>query len=294
MSGSQTRTPVPITLEQRRRQLALEQQAAREILASTRVERSEVTRRAYDRLYQEAPWHPDLHTSPGARLARVRRHAALLTRHVARARGGLEVGCGSGDLLTSLARQRPGTTFVGLDISVEKLSSGTHARLPNLRFQAGDCVEPHEPTGFYDLVISSQVLEHLHPEDVPAHLRAVRRVLAPGGVFALDTPNRWTGPHDVSAYFSRVACGTHLKEWTFAELQEALRMAGFARLHSDAPLVAHLRRILPLAGDMLLLPVGAKVALERVLHTIPARSLRRTLFRLARMSNILLYAQSAG
>jgi trans-aconitate methyltransferase len=282
-------------MAQRRQQFELEQRAAREILASSRAERGEVTRIAYDRLYREAPWHPALQLSAASRQARAHRHASLLARHVARARMVLEVGCGSGHLLTYLAQRYPAVSFVGLDISVEKLNNGERAALANLRFQAGDCVEPAVAPGSFDLVISSQVLEHFHPDDVATHLCAVRQVLAPGGTLELDTPNRWTGPHDVSAYFAPVACGTHLKEWTFAELHDALRSAGFARVWTDVPVVAQLQKVLPLPipGDALLMPARAKVALESGLRLLPGRPVRRGVFRLARMTNNMLYAETA-
>lgn len=41
----------------------------------------------------------------------------------------------------------------------------------------------------FDLVYSGQSIEHVHPHEGKAVIEEVRRVLAPGGVFALDTPN---------------------------------------------------------------------------------------------------------
>jgi 2-polyprenyl-3-methyl-5-hydroxy-6-metoxy-1,4-benzoquinol methylase len=67
--------------------------------------------------------------------------------------------------------------------------------------------------GFFDLVVSQQVIEHVHPEDVPIHLREVARVLRAGGTVAIETPNRRTGPQDVSRGFAVEAEGLHLREW---------------------------------------------------------------------------------
>ncbi|HLY32762.1 MAG TPA: class I SAM-dependent methyltransferase [Ktedonobacterales bacterium] len=282
-----------MTQEQRKRQYELEQQARREILASSPAERSEVTQKAYDRLYSNAPWHSSLRATPESRAARVKRQATLLTQHVARAKRVLEVGCGRGDLLTYLAQRFPGVEFTGIDISEVKIDHVERAKTPNLTFLAGDCVEPPAPQHTYDLIISSQVLEHFHPDDTPKHLHAVCQLLAPGGTYEMDTPHRYTGPHDVSKFFTREASGTHLKEWTFAELSQALRAAGFTRIETDVPFVAHLRRILPVPGDAVLMPVGVKVALEQVLRYIPGWRLRRAVFRMARMDNMLLYASTA-
>lgn len=279
-------------MEQRRRQFDLEQRLAREILASTREERPEVTRIAYDRLYREAPWHPDLQATHETRMTRVRRQAGLLTMTVRRARRVIELGCGSGELLRYLAERNPRVSFTGIDISAEKLNSGERGRLPNLVYRTGDAIEPSAEEGVYDLVISSQVLEHLHPEDVPGHLRAVRRLLRPGGVFEVDTPNRYTGPHDVSRYFSDTACGSHLKEWTFVELIAALHTAGFGAVHTDIPGLAHLRRLAAIPGDLVLAPAVMKAQAERIYGPIPSRALRTKLFQAGRMGNIMLYAHA--
>src|SRR5262249_58323037 len=42
----------------------------------------------------------------------------------------------------------------------------------------------------FDLVLSFDVFEHIADSD--AHLAEVRRVLRPGGAYALQTPNKWT------------------------------------------------------------------------------------------------------
>lgn len=290
MENSQT--VIPITPEQRARQYALEQRARREILASTRSNRGEVTRLAYNRLYREAPWHPDLRLTREMRLARLHRQETLLTRHIRSSKRVLEVGCGSGDLIISLAKNNPNVTFVGADISAEKLSSHEQQRPSNLSFLTADCVDPIDVGSNYDLVISSQVLEHFHPDDVLLHLRAVRQLIRPGGTFELDTPNSWTGPHDISMYFSKTASGTHLKEWTFRELQQSLNAAGFTRVTTDVPIFAHLRRILPIAGDAIVMPVAIKVALESMLRHVPRKRLRQVLFRAMRMDNIVVYSQN--
>ena len=44
------------------------------------------------------------------------------------------------------------------------------------------------------------------------------------------TPNRASGPHDISVFFDEVAQGVHLREYTARELARAFRAAGFKRV----------------------------------------------------------------
>ena len=41
----------------------------------------------------------------------------------------------------------------------------------------------------YDAVISNQVIEHLHRDDLAIHFRAAWRVLRPGGRYVFATPH---------------------------------------------------------------------------------------------------------
>ncbi len=88
-----------------------------------------------------------------------------------------------------------------------------------------------------DVVVSNQMMEHLHPDDAVGQLKEVIRVLRFGGCYICMTPNRLHGPHDSSARFDDLACpivdgsyvanGLHLKEYTNAELSRLFRDAGF-------------------------------------------------------------------
>ena len=109
-------------------------------------------------------------------------------------------------------------------------------------------------------------MEHLHPDDAVAQLDGIARALRPGGVYLCVTPNRISGPHDISYYFDDVATGFHLKEYTFAELRALMRAAGFARV---TPYLG--------AGRLHLFYPGFLVrAWEGVMGVLPA-SLRRRL-----------------
>ena len=87
------------------------------------------------------------------------------------------------------------------------------------------------PDGSVDIVYSNQLMEHVHPDDIDEQLMEIRRVLKEGGVYLCRTPNRVTGPHDISRYFGDAPAGFHLKEYRHGELEALLRKAGFTSVH---------------------------------------------------------------
>ncbi len=70
----------------------------------------------------------------------------------------------------------------------------------------------------FDVAISMQLLEHLHPDDVHTHFSEVYRVLKPKGKYIVETPNKYVGPGDVSRFFSEVPEGFHLGEYSIYDL----------------------------------------------------------------------------
>jgi ubiquinone/menaquinone biosynthesis C-methylase UbiE len=81
-----------------------------------------------------------------------------------------------------------------------------------------------------DVVYSHQVMEHLHPDDAVEQLNEIMRVLVPGGIYVCITPNRLSGPHDISWHFDSVATGLHLKEYTVTELYDLFCAVKFSKI----------------------------------------------------------------
>jgi len=97
----------------------------------------------------------------------------------------LDVGCG-GDWPTLEYLLTCGTVPHGIDPVVEEGSPIAHSG-GTLRRGRAEAI-PY-PDGFFDAAVSRCVLEHLQ-SPIEA-FRELRRVLKPGGLFALLTPNRW-------------------------------------------------------------------------------------------------------
>ena len=125
---------------------------------------------------------------PFSRLAGVGRiHESLLDR--ADVRGGrsvLEIGCGTGNLLTALARRRPDVDALGIDPDPAALRRARRKAARHglrIRYERAFAGELPVPDDSVDRVLSSFMLHHLDERERGRALREVRRVLRPGGQF---------------------------------------------------------------------------------------------------------------
>jgi SAM-dependent methyltransferase len=91
----------------------------------------------------------------------------------------LEIGCGLGDLLASLARSNGGAPgAVGIDISGRMIELA-RIRHPSLDLRVGDVERDPLPEGPFDVIVFSDAVGHL--DDVERAFERVRGCLAPGG-----------------------------------------------------------------------------------------------------------------
>ena len=103
----------------------------------------------------------------------------------------LDLGCGSGGLLAAAVRR--GLTGIGIDVSLEWLVVARRLIIENggnpvLAAAMAEALPlPDESVGG---VISLDVVEHVG--DQASYLNEIDRILAPGGVCALATPNRFS------------------------------------------------------------------------------------------------------
>lgn len=260
----------------------LERQLTAELLQSAPGERWGVFDRCYTRLYDELDWlnkfSGDADTAPPAeRFARWLQLVGPPPKSV------YEIGSGQGDLIVFLARN--GHHCKGSEITGKRGEALVADAHPNLSWGRSDGVHlgTFEPAGTYDAVVSDQVIEHLHPDDLNCHLRGVHSILKKGGRYVFNTPNRYTGPHDVSRVFKIAEPqGMHLKEYTNRELAEAVRRAGFVSVHCGF-VPRRFRVLVTILGaenfadsdklGFLFLRIESSV--EKILGLLPASALRR-------------------
>lgn len=140
---------------------------------------------------------------------------AFASRRAAAARV-LDVGCGAGYGTAELAQHARVAT--GIDVAPDAIAyARAHYPLPNLRFLPASATALPFAAHSFDLVTAFEVVEHL--SDWRALLSEARRVLHPGGVFLVSTPNK--------LYYSesRAQEGPnpfHAHEFEFAEFHQAL------------------------------------------------------------------------
>ncbi len=215
------------TREQLRSHYEVEKELARRLLHSTREERPALLASLYRELFERVPDHPRLtrRETPENSRRSVEARMRLLRPHLRPETRFLEFA--PGDCRLAYEVCKTAASVIAVDISDQRHPG---EEVPaNFTLVLYDGFELKIPDAAADLVFSYQFLEHLHPEDFQPHLELAHRLLRPGGVYIFDTPHRFSGPHDISGYFSSVPEGFHFKEWTYREMREALARAGFTR-----------------------------------------------------------------
>jgi ubiquinone/menaquinone biosynthesis C-methylase UbiE len=111
---------------------------------------------------------------------------ALACRYAAGKRV-LDVGCGTGYGAADLSRSAAAVT--GVDCAEEAIAyAHAHYSLPNVSFLIASALSLPFPSASFDLATAFEVIEHL--ENWRDLLSEVRRVIRPGGLAIISTPNR--------------------------------------------------------------------------------------------------------
>jgi SAM-dependent methyltransferase len=230
---------------------------------ASREERAKLYESMYDTLFAAVPDHPRLtHARDRAFIEHVNRgRLALVASYLRPDARALDIGAGDCTFSFELARRAQHVTAV----EISEGSSALADAPKNFLLVLYDGFHLPLTPGSVDLAFSDQLIEHLHVDDAEWHFKMIAEALAPGGHYVFRTPHRFTGPHDVSMYFtSGEPEGFHLKEWTYGELRTVLRRSGYGRLTA----------IWCAKGVAVRLPIWVMVAKEAALRPLP-RALRR-------------------
>ncbi len=258
----------------------LEKQLTQRILASDPEDRWKVTEDCYTELYERLSWHRELPRSP----KKARDFSDWFAIVGDEPLDVYEIGSGEGELIKGLADR--GHRCRATEITTERGSRHDPDEKISWGTSDGVHLDRFEQAASFDLVISNQVIEHLHPDDLDAHLRSARALLRPGGRYIMSVPHRLTGPHDVSEVFGRLdAEAMHLREYTWAELSKGMQAAGFATTSAASTVRLEPKLAgLPFSGPWVRPALGGTYlqvmkALEAMLLLVPDRARQQQLSR---------------
>ena len=151
----------------------------------------------------------------------------------------LDVGCGEGRHIFGIMQQNPLMQCIGLDMdkrSLKKAEEG-YAYFKTLSqagvdFLIGSAYSIPLPNNSVDIVICSEVLEHLH--EYNDAIKEIHRVLKPGGKFYASVPASW--PEKICWALSKEyqnQPGGHLRIFNQKSLIEEIKLSGFNFLSSE-------------------------------------------------------------
>jgi ubiquinone/menaquinone biosynthesis C-methylase UbiE len=204
----------------------IERRLADDMRASTKHDRENgAYNRLYDTLLSEVYDHPRWTASHEPTGDYADRQVRLLLSELRPDDIFLDIGGGDCRVALSVAPHVAKSIVVDVsDALVPRVIKAT-----NFEFVKNRCADIPVPDGSVSFIYSNQVLEHIHPDDVDERMREIYRILKPGGRYLCRTPNRFSGPHDISMYFDDVAQGTHMREYSYKSLYKLMNGAGFVR-----------------------------------------------------------------
>lgn len=177
--------------------------------------------------------------------ARNRLITHVLRKYFPEARSFLEIGCGTGMVLSAIHASIPNLMVSGSELFVEGLGFA-QTRLPNVTLMQMDATQiPF--TDEFDVIGAFDVLEHI--DDDSRVLHEIHRALHPGGGVILTVPQHpWLWSHqDELAH--------HVRRYQRGELDDKLQRCGFHIVHSTSfvalllPLLALSRRAMRCEED---------------------------------------------
>lgn len=126
----------------------------------------------------------------------------------------LDIGCGDGLLSIALAKKK--NSVMGIDVSDVSIGLANKNikifHCERVTFKQMDCLNLLFPNNYFDLVVSFDLIEHLHPDDLNPHLNEVHRILKENSFYLISTPNR--------IFYQ--SGGLHLKTYTHSNIEKIL------------------------------------------------------------------------
>lgn len=142
----------------------------------------------------------------------------------------LDAGCGSGNISFDLAKKA--SKVVGLDISNRATSfaknQAKELRLDNLIFKTADLKKIPFKNDYFTKVVLFEVVEHLNEKDFKEMITELYRVIKPGGLLYITTPNKvslWPAIEFLLDFFKLtppLKNHQHILELTISQLEKIM------------------------------------------------------------------------
>ncbi|MES2620761.1 MAG: class I SAM-dependent methyltransferase [Bacteroidota bacterium] len=206
----------------------VEVEQADKLRQATAAERKPLYSFVYQEYFQKLPFHPQLtiKQNQSAKQGRVDYQLQQILPFIKGKQRFMEIG--AGDCSLSIAASNYCREIVALEVSKEVAEN---SNLPeNVKLILFDGFNIPLEDSSVDVAYSNQLMEHLHPDDAAEQLKSIYRVLQKGGAYICITPNRISGPHDISRFFIDKPVGFHLKEYSAGDLRSLFMQVGFQQV----------------------------------------------------------------
>ncbi len=168
----------------------------------------------------------------------------------------LDIGCGRGEMVLYAAKR--GAKAIGIDYATEAIKLAKLVLMKqkkeiakNMQFLIMDAKKLKFSSNSFDLIIMTDVVEHLYPEELDNVFNECKRVLKPGGKMVIHTaPNRLF--NDIGyRYYSYIVGRMVVSLWnvilkkTYAHIArpEVLRTDSHHIMHINEPSYFSLKRL---------------------------------------------------
>lgn len=258
--------------EQIREHYEIEKELATKLKNSVYDERKLLYTSVYDELFRRVPHHPQLTRKKSLynTYKTVNNKLKLFKHFLNREVNFMEIG--PGDCALSLRVSKFVKHVWAIDVSKEIIKN---ISIPlNFTLVVSDGSSIPLDRNSIQIAFSNHLMEHLHPDDAFQQLNNIFKSLVNDGKYICITPNRLSGPHDISRYFDEDATGLHLKEYTVGEITMLFREVGFSKIRFYAGG----------KGIYIRIPMKIVIMVEKLLLLLPGK------FRKLTTQNFLIQA----
>ena len=232
-----------------------EKQLAARLKGADSKERRSLYNSVYNEYYQKFPKHPFIVQNENVIKKSTSRQIKYLRKYCNPNITFLEIGSGTGDLSFEVAKYVKKVIMV--DVSHEPTQTLDFP--PNTELLISNGVSIPLPKNCVDIAYSNQLMEHLHPEDALEQLQSIYDVLVKNGTYICVTPHCFSGPHDISKGFDKIAHCFHLKEYTVKELTNYFKAVGFKNV----------TYLVTFKGIQTNFPIFIIIIIEKILSKLP-------------------------